>query len=144
MTALKKGEPTGEDFIYPVATDAKVYIYGREARLKDLANGTQIVAKLSSDKKTIGVIQAQGPTVNGVLKAVDGTKNTVTVMVQVKGQPLEEKTFNVVKDAPIHIAAAPPGRLADLEKERGVTLWLSADQKMVVSIMQKSGKKPMQ
>ena len=51
-----------------------------------------------------------------------------------KWQPAEEKTFSLVKEAPIEIAAGKFGKLTDLEKDRTITLWLSLDQKAVVSV----------
>jgi len=62
-------------------------------------------------------------------------------MVFSKTKPAEEKTFNLVKDAPVGLSDGKTGTLKDLEKKRSVTLWLSADQQQVVSVSQsKKGK----
>jgi small nuclear ribonucleoprotein (snRNP)-like protein len=134
LSSFRKGEQIGAESSYPVKKDAQVFLYGKEAKLNDLAKGLQVVAKLSRDRKEVGIITAQGPTVQGVVKAVDAANNTVTVLIASKGKAGEEKTFNVVKEAPVTTVGEKTGRLADLEKERPVILWLSADQTMVVSI----------
>jgi hypothetical protein len=134
LTITKKGDPTGDDVVYAVAKDAKIFAYGKETGLKDLPMGGVLDVKLRSDRKMVGAIQAQTASVRGLVKAVDAGKNTVTVLVSSKTQPAEEKTFNVAKDAPIGLAGGKTGMLAELEKDRQVTLWLSNDQKQVVSI----------
>jgi hypothetical protein len=84
-----------------------------------------------------------GPTLHGMVKAVDATKNSLTVnVVQGNGKKaVEERTFPVAADVQVTLAdslskeqASPAGRLADLSPGTGVTVRLSADQKAVVAI----------
>lgn len=142
VTIPKKGEPP-TDKTYPIAKDAKVVLYNKEATIKNLALETPVTLKLSGFNKEVAMIQVQGPIMQGVLKAVDAAKNTVTVVLssKTKSQPGEEKTFRVVKDAHIEITEGKTGRLSDLEKDRPVILWLSLNQEEVVGISSGKGKK---
>lgn len=59
----------------------------KEAKLTELAAGIQVSLALSADQKTAVSILAAGPVVKGVLKAVDATKNTITI--QLPGGPAD-------------------------------------------------------
>jgi hypothetical protein len=143
VTTAKKGETTGEDVTYPLAKDAKVIVYGQEARLKDLPSEMPVVLRLLSNNRDAGVIETHGPIVQGVLKSVDAASSTLTVLVSPgdKTRPAEEKTFPVAKDVPIRVGAGKSGALADLPTDRQITLWLAPDQERVMSItVAKKGK----
>ena len=91
-----------------MAKDAKVFVYGREAKLKDLPKDSQVSLKLMGGQKEAGVIQVTGPAVHGILKSVDATKNSVTVMVFSKTKAAEEKNAEnmlVIRGAPELIKA---------------------------------------
>ena len=91
---------------------------------------------------------AEGPTVKGVLKAVDATKNTLTIQLPGRaagrGEAVagEEKTYTVAGDAEI---AADDGRgsrfsvkeakLTDLAQGSLVTVRLFVDMNKAVSIL---------
>ncbi len=85
----------------------------------------------------------QGPTVRGTLKSVDATKLTLTVLVMVDQtkKKIEEKTFEIAKDAKVLLPNAsgdknnvPTGRLTDLSEGIFVDLQLAVDKKTVTSI----------
>jgi hypothetical protein len=84
-----RGDP-GEEKTFALAADAEVAVddgRGRrlsvkEARLADLAVGALVTVRLSVDKKQAQFVLAEGPTVVGVVKEVDGGKKTLTVTVR--------------------------------------------------------------
>ncbi len=85
----------------------------------------------------------RGPTVRGTLKSVDPTKLTLTVLVMVDQtkKKVEEKTFEVAKDAKVLLPTpsgnkdnVPTGRLTDLSEGVSVDLQLAVDKKTVTSI----------
>jgi RNA polymerase sigma factor (sigma-70 family) len=145
----------GKEFLEPqtftVAGDAKVLLDDgtgdklgfQEGRLADLSEGTPVTLRLSEDQKVVR-IWAEGPTIQGVLKAADAGQGTITATVAMtKGAPATDKTFAVAKNARLFIddGQAPdksqprkqPG-LADLPANAVVSLKLSADRKVVGSI----------
>jgi hypothetical protein len=85
----------------------------------------------------------QGPTVHGVVQAVDAAKNTITVTVLVdgSGKKTEEQTLTLAADVKVTLQdnlskdqPPPQGKLADITAGTGVALQLSLDKKMVVAI----------
>jgi hypothetical protein len=108
----------------------------KQAKLADLAIGGMVTMRLSLDQKTVVAVHAEAPSIDGVLKAVDAAKNTITVTVMVKGAPAMDRTFEVAKDARIHIGGklGKQGNLADLAAGAQVVVKLSADMKTVVAI----------
>jgi RNA polymerase sigma factor (sigma-70 family) len=132
---------------FVVGKDAPVWIADgtgtrtgfRKGGLADLAAGAQLSIRLRG--KTVASLWAEGPEVQGTLKAVDAERGTVTVaIVLVKGQPAEDKTFLVAEDARVKIARpvkkgdVKPDKLADLPAGALVDLKLSGDQKTVGGI----------
>src|SRR5262249_5339519 len=114
-----------------------------EGKLADLSEGTAVTLRLSADRK-VTRIWAEGPTIQGSLKAVDAANHTITATVALtKGEPPVDKTFAVAKNVRLSIddgkaidKSQPPGRagLADLPPNAVVHLKLSADRKVVGSI----------
>jgi RNA polymerase sigma factor (sigma-70 family) len=114
-----------------------------EGKLSDLTEGTPVTLRLSADQKVTRV-WAEGPTIQGTLKAADAGKGTITATVAMtKGKPATDKTFAVAKNARLFIddgqlpdkskPTKQPG-LADLPANAVVFLKLSADRKVVGSI----------
>jgi RNA polymerase sigma factor (sigma-70 family) len=144
---IQKGEPTEKT--YEVSRDAVVVVHNGKAKdsppmvfqLADLPVGAIVTLKLSADQKTAASVQAEGPDVRGIVKAVAGDKNTITVNVN-DGQHEVEKTFNVLPHAFIEFGEgirkgkgpSPERKLADVPVGANVTLKLSPDQKTVVSL----------
>ena len=132
---------SAEDKTFDVSADAKIVIdNSKVVKLADLPLGVQINLSMGKDQKVAG-ISAVGPSVSGHLKAVDATKNTITVAVNsgMKGVPPEDKTFDVAKDARISIdKTKEPKALSDLTQGNPVSLTLSVDQKSAIAIFSKT------
>jgi hypothetical protein len=112
LATFKRGEGKTEK-TYAVAKDAKIIRDGNDAKLSDLKQGSQATLKLSEDQKTVVAINAGTQPVSAPLKAVDASKNTITVTV---GNRIakEDKTYQVLKDAKILIDGKE-GKLSDLK-----------------------------
>src|SRR5262249_5040031 len=117
-----RAEVAGRTFT--VAKDANIQIDGNAGKLADLPAGAYVGAVLRVDQKTIGMINAQGPRLSGVVKAVDADKSTITV---------GERTFPVAPDAWV-VIAGQRSRLAALATGASVNLNLRVDQKTVRGI----------
>jgi hypothetical protein len=100
--------------------------------------------QLSADQTTVESIVSEGPVVRGRLKEVDAGKKSLTVVVQPmrRDQDEEERSFSLAPGAEI---GADDGRgrrfsvrtaeLTDLSAGAQVTLWLSLDQKQVLTVL---------
>ena len=138
---------------YPVAKTAEVvvgggagrgsYFVAKEAKLADLTAGVIVVLTLTADQAVVETIVAEGPIVRGQLKAVDAGKSTLTVSIagSTREQPIDDKTYTLAPDAEIAVDdgrgrrfSIKEGKLADLAAGAAVMLWLSLDQKQVVSL----------
>src|SRR5262249_36275842 len=121
--------------VFRVATDAQIALHmsenvQKQGKLSNLPTGTQVRLKLATASKEVVDLQAEGPTMAGVLKETNAAKGTITVAV--KGQP--DKTFAVDKGVRIVIDNGKAGKLAGLPKDALVALKLSVDQKVVVAV----------
>jgi RNA polymerase sigma factor (sigma-70 family) len=110
----------------------------RQGKLEDIPAGALATMKLAADQQSATVIQVQGPTVYGPIKAVAADMGTITLVLRAaRGDtPAEEKTFPVAKDARI-LLEGKDGKLADLKADEtgpAVALKLALDQKAVNSI----------
>jgi RNA polymerase sigma factor (sigma-70 family) len=84
----------------------------------------------------------KGPSVQGILQAVDAGKNSITVTVPVEGtKQTRDQKFDLAADVKVLINnalskndALPTGKLTDLSEGTGVQLELSPDKKAVVAI----------
>jgi hypothetical protein len=147
-----KGEPPS-DQVFAVGTKARFEIEnGRPndksrpsppATLADLPVNAVVFVRLSADRKVVGSVRAEGQTITGRLKTVNGDKHTLTVTISTKGEPDEEKTFRVVDTASVPIddgklrdktRQAETPRLADLPVGSRVVLRLVADGQSVVAV----------
>jgi hypothetical protein len=147
---LVKGEPA-TDKTFNVARNARLFIDdgevpdkskpAKQPGLADLPANGVVVLKLSADRKGVGSIRVEGQTVTGVVKAVDGTKNTIAITIHTKGAPDVERTFPVARAAHVFIddgkdkvKPAEAQRLADVPVSAQVALRLSLDGKSVVAV----------
>jgi RNA polymerase sigma factor (sigma-70 family) len=110
----------------------------KQGKLEDIPAGSIATMKLAADQQTATVVQVQGPSVSGPVKAVDADKGVITLVLRAArgDNPAEEKTFTVAKDARILIEGKD-SKLADVKAEENgpaVGLKLSLDQKLVHSI----------
>jgi len=148
--ALTKGEPA-VDKTFAVVRNVKIAIDdgrvkdkskpAKASGLADLLPNAVVFLKLSADWKVVGSIRAEGPSVTGVLTAVDAGKRAVTVAVApAKGEPAVEKNFAVDPIAHVFIDDGKAkdktrsNSLADLPAGAIVTLRLALDQQAAVAI----------
>jgi hypothetical protein len=150
--------PVTTDRTYSLAKDVEVASgsgFGRgggglfkEVRLADLAAGVRVSLTLSADEKSVDSILAEGPTVRGQIKAVDGAKNSLTILLpsQQRGREepaaAEEKTYTLTPDAEIAVDTGRGGRfsikearLTDLAQGAVVSARLSVNLKQVQSLL---------
>jgi RNA polymerase sigma factor (sigma-70 family) len=155
--ALTKGEPA-TDRTFDVARNARLSIDdgpvpdksqpAKQPSLADLPLKAVVSLKLSVDRKVVGSIRAEGQSVTGLLKAVDGTRTTITVTIFTKGEPDVDRTFPVAKTAQVSIDDGKPRdkakpaevqSIADLPLGAQITLRLSLDGQEVVAIRAEGG-----
>jgi small nuclear ribonucleoprotein (snRNP)-like protein len=151
--AMKKGEPA-TDKTFAVAKNVRLFIDDgqvpgkskpvKQPGLADLPVSAVVYLKLSADRKVVGSIRVEGQTVTGLVKGVDGARNTITITISAKGQPDVDRTFPVVKAAQVFIddgtakvkAKPADARLiADVPVGAQTTLRLSLDGRSVVAIV---------
>jgi hypothetical protein len=147
QTRAGRGDEEGAEETYLVAGDADVLLddgKGRrfslkEGQLADVPVGAVVTGKLSVDQQAIMSLRAEGNTVQGMLKAVDPEKNTITLTLRTgrgREDPTEDKTYTVAKDARILIEGKD-SKLADIKVEENgppLSLRLSLDQTVVQTI----------
>jgi RNA polymerase sigma factor (sigma-70 family) len=143
------GKKSPGEKTYRLAKDAKVFLDDgtgdrlgfQEGKPADLAAGVSVTLRLFKGK--VVRLWAEGPTVEGILKKVDTTRNTITATVTpTKGKPAVDRTFAVANNAKIVIdgkgkkKAKDPKKegLAELPVNAVVFLKLSADRKVVGSV----------
>ncbi len=150
--------PTGqakqtEEKTFDVAKDVKVTLEDNlskdqpapEGKLADLTPGTGVTLQLAVDKKTVVGISARGPGLQGHIKAVDATNNTITVSSKDSGG-VEDKTLTLAKGAKILLSDGlskdtkpQEGKLADLAEGTTVQVQQSVDRKTALSIQVRGG-----
>jgi RNA polymerase sigma factor (sigma-70 family) len=148
---LHPGKEILEPQTFTVAGDAKVLLDDgtgdrlgfTEGSLADLSEGAPVTLRLSEDHKVVR-IWAEGPTIQGTLKAADAGKGTITATVATKkGEPATDRTFAIARNARLFVddghvpdKSKPTKQpdLADLPANAVVFLKLSADRKVVGSI----------
>ena len=115
----------------------------KEGKLADVPVGSVVQLKLSVNQQQIMSLLAQGPILHGQIKAVDASKGTITVAIQVgRGDNPDERTLNVAKDAKIMLEGNA-SKLGDIKIEDGTVaqVRLSLDQKTVQSIVIGGGRR---
>jgi RNA polymerase sigma factor (sigma-70 family) len=154
--AMTKGEPA-TDKTFAVAKNARLFIDDGQALdkskpakqpgLADLPANAVVYLKLAADRKVVGSIRAEGQTVTGLVKAVDGDKNTITITISIKGEPQVDRldrTFAVAKAAQVFIddgkakdktKPADARGIADVPVGAQVGLRLSLDGQAVVAVV---------
>ncbi|MSR53201.1 MAG: hypothetical protein EXS09_07905 [Gemmataceae bacterium] len=141
-----RGEDGDSEKSYAVAKDAEIAVddgLGRrtsvkEGKLVELATGCTVSLRLSADQKTVESVLAEGPVLNGIVKAVDSAKNSITIVVGAGRGEAEEKTLNLAKGATIVVddgrgrrLSVKELKLADVPPGAMVNVRLSVDQNSV-------------
>jgi hypothetical protein len=133
----KEGSKTfsvGKDARVLIDESKGVKVPPRDGKLADLTPGAVVTVRLSLDQKSVVQVQAAGASVQGVVKAVDAGKNSLTVAVFLaKGEPPTDTTFALADDAKVWIDGKE-SKLADLPVESHVTVKLSVNQKTAVTV----------
>ncbi len=145
-TRAGRGDAGSEEKVFDLAAEATVLIddgKGRrfsvkEGKPEDVPVGALVALKLSADQKTATTLLAEGPSVQGTVKAVDNGKGTITLVTgrARDGSPVEEKTYAVARDVRV-VVDGKASKLADVPVDANgppVSLKLSLDQKAVQSI----------
>ncbi len=115
------------DRTFSVARDAVLVNNGRPATLFELPARAFVTLGLA-DERTARTVEAVGPNVGGILKAVDAARNAVTL-----DERDSERTFTVTRNGSVTIDGRP-GKLADLPPGSCVTLGWFVDPKTVRSV----------
>ncbi len=143
--------PIGDEKTFTLAADAEIAVDDgrggrfslREARLADLAQGALVTARLSTDLKQVQFILAEGPTYQGLIKAIEPTKNSLTLTTRpARGDDGgEEHALTIATDAQVYIddgrgrrLSVKQGKLSDVPVGAAATVRLSADQSLVTSL----------
>ncbi len=146
-----RGEDAGEEKVLTVPTDALVLVDDgkgrrlsvRKVKLADVPAGAAASVKMSPDQAVVMTLRAEGPTIGGLLKAVDPDKRLLTIAIpKGRGEEPEEKTLPVVKGAWV-VIEGNTARLKDLKADENgpaVQLKLTLDQKAIQAVMTHAGR----
>lgn len=102
-----------------------------------------VTARLSTDLKQVQFILAEGPTYQGLIKAIEPTKNSLTLTTRpARGDDGgEEHALTIATDAQVYIddgrgrrLSVKQGKLSDVPVGAAATVRLSADQSLVTSL----------
>jgi RNA polymerase sigma factor (sigma-70 family) len=120
---------------FTIASDAHIKINGnRTGTLAEVPVGSYVNLRLRVDGKTVGRVDAQGPSnlcdhEGSVVKAVDVEKGTITFDDSAKGE-VAGKTFTLAKDVNI-VIDGEPGKLSALPPGSLVQIHLWVDRQTV-------------
>jgi len=145
-----RGAEAGEERLLKLAADAVVLIddgKGRrlsikEAKLADVPVGAAVIVKFAVDQSFVMMLRAAGPSLTGMLKAIDADKGTLTIAIPKGRDDAEEKMLKIAKEASVMIDGEA-AKLADLKVlDNGPILYLrlSLDQRTVQAITQPRGR----
>lgn len=138
-------QPT-EDKTYSLVSDAEIAIddgRGRrfsikEGKLADIAAGAMVTLRLSLDQKQVVSVQAEGPSVFGIVKSFDLSKNLLTLSLGPGRDGIGggERLFELASDATVLLddgrgrrLSIKEGKLSDVPVGAAANLRLSTDQR---------------
>jgi len=142
-------DSSGEEKALVVAPDAEIAVddgRGRrfslkEAQLADLTQGSLVTASMSIDGKVVQSVVAEGPTVQGAIKAIDAGKKALTIVTPPGRVEPEERTLTVANNALVLVDDGKGKRLSLKETKlenipvgSAVSLRLSPDQSLVMTV----------
>jgi RNA polymerase sigma factor (sigma-70 family) len=146
LVQAEKGKKERVEKTYGLAKDVRVVlVHGlkketKNGALADLAAGTEVSLQLSPDEKTVLRVEVHGGSLHGAIKAVDGEKNTLTVLTKTADGPVE-RTVELAKEAKVWLddglvkGGAKEGKLTDLTEGTPVVVHLSGyDRKTAVGV----------
>jgi hypothetical protein len=115
----------------------------RAGKPAELVAGSVVTARLSLDQKEIVSIVAEGPTLFGTVKSVDGAKNSLTLTLRpARGDDAaEEKTVTLAADAGVLLddgkgrrLSLKEAKLADVPTGSSASVRLAVDQTLAVLV----------
>jgi hypothetical protein len=109
---------------FTVPKELAVSIDGKSGQLAGVPAGASVNLQLLADQATVRSLSAEGEQVNGLVKAVDVDKDTITI---------GETTYRLALCAGI-VIDRKPGQLAGVPVGANVTLNLQVDQKAVLRV----------
>jgi RNA polymerase sigma factor (sigma-70 family) len=109
---------------FNVPRDLPITIDGKAGKLAGVPAGASANLQLLADQATVRSLSVEGKQVNGVVKAVDAARRTITV---------GDTAYAVAQDAHIGVDHKP-GKLEDIPAGANVGLNLQVDQKTVLRI----------
>ncbi|MFM9961378.1 MAG: hypothetical protein ACKV2Q_09140 [Planctomycetaceae bacterium] len=145
VAGASREQPT-EDNIYTLVSGAEIAIddgRGRrfsikEGKLADIAAGAMVTLRLSLDQKQAVSVQAEGPTVFGIVKSFDLSKNLLTLSLGPgrDGVGGGERIFEMASDATVLLddgkgrrLSIKEGKLSDIPVGTAANLRLTANQR---------------
>lgn len=152
LTARSPRDGMPEDRVLSLATDGVIQVddgKGRRLSIKpgkpaDVVAGATATVRLSPDQGRAMMVRIAGPVVVGQFKAADAANGTITLsLFKGRGEPPEERTISVAKDALI-LNDGATATLADLKPaENGpfVQVRMGLDQTTAQSIQAQSGRR---
>lgn len=138
-------EAAATEKTFALAKDVEVVIgsgrggFLKEGKPADLAVDLRVALSLSADQKSVECVTLERPMVRGQIKAVDGTKNTITITLPPgREEPGEDRTYTLAADAEVAVDDGRGSRfsvkeaaLTDLAQGSQVSAVLSIDQKQI-------------
>jgi RNA polymerase sigma factor (sigma-70 family) len=115
LTIQTVKQPDGKKF--DVEKTAWILVDGKKAKFADLKAKMKVALNVSLKKQTVFAIQATGPKVDGILKAIDIDRRTLT---------FGAKRFDLAADVAVTINGKA-GQLAGVRAGMQVTLQMAAD-----------------
>lgn len=133
---LRKNEEKVEQ-TFAVEKDARYLVGGNKAASLSDVKPEMRVALMLTEQKTVAGIRSgeggrKGQSANGIVKAVDEGKNSITITVSKEGETADQ-TFAVAKDAKIAVAGGE-GKISDLKPGTQVAFMVAEDKKAVIAI----------
>jgi RNA polymerase sigma factor (sigma-70 family) len=129
LTVSHQGDKT-----FSVPKEATITINGRPGLLADLQTRSFVTLGLLADQKSVRNIEAVGPNVSGILKAVDAGNNTITFEEKESDGSFRPRTFTLTKMAMIQIDGRP-AKLAEVPIGAAVSLSWFVDQKTARNLL---------
>jgi len=124
----QRGDGGQVDLTFNLSRAAKVTVDGKEGKLGDLAEGMNVLLRISPATDDVQSIAAEGPTLGAALIAVDAGARTLTL-----GGEGREKSYPLSPDARVMVDGRNAA-LGDLKEGARVTVKLSVDGKSVVGV----------
>lgn len=158
VAGSSREQPT-EDKTYSLASDAEIAVddgRGRrfsikEGKLADLAAGATVTLRLSLDQKQVVSLQAEGPSVFGLVKSLDLSRNSVTLSLGPgrDGVGGGERIIELASDATVLLddgkgrrLSIKEGKLSDIPVGAAANLRLMADQRVATLLRVESPSLP--